>query len=133
MLSYEEIYRCGYNLVIHKWGERLYNGVKELIEQYLESEAKTKVVPVLGIADTSPAEGVQVLKVMQKLWKHHVTCLLMMSDILVHMVIKYLTCRHKDKYVSELDTDDLHINKPHCPFFNLGQELGVAKQTAENI
>lgn len=86
MLSYEEIYRCGYNLVIHKWGERLYNGVKELIEQYLESEAETKVVPVLGIADTSPAEGVQVLKVMQKLWKHHVTCLLMMSDILVHMV-----------------------------------------------
>jgi cullin 3 len=94
MLSYEEIYRCGYNLVIHKWGERLYNGVKELIEQYLESEAETKVVPVLGIADTSPAEGGQVLKVMQKLWKHHVTCLLMMSDILVHMVTKNLIIGH---------------------------------------
>jgi len=86
MLSYEEIYRCGYNLVIHKFGERLYNGVKELIEKYLESEADSKIVPVLGIADTSPAEGVQVLKAMQKLWRHHVTCLLMMSDILVHMV-----------------------------------------------
>ncbi|KAF9920567.1 Cullin-3 [Linnemannia zychae] len=84
-LSYEEIYRCGYNLVIYKCGERLYNGIRGLIEQYLESEAKTKIVPVLGIADTSPTEGVQVLKVMQKLWKHHVTCLLMMSDIFVYM------------------------------------------------
>ncbi|KAF9550674.1 Cullin-3 [Mortierella hygrophila] len=97
MLSYEEIYRCGYNLVIHKWGERLYNGVKELIEQYLESEAETKVVPVLGIADTSPAEGVQVLKVMQKLWRHHVTCLLMMSDILVHMDRNYVIANRLPK------------------------------------
>ncbi|KAK3845934.1 MAG: Cullin [Linnemannia gamsii] len=97
MLSYEEIYRCGYNLVIHKWGERLYNGVKELIEQYLESEAESKIVPVLGIADTSPAEGVQVLKVMQKLWRHHVTCLLMMSDILVHMDRNYVVANRLPK------------------------------------
>ncbi|KAF9983922.1 Cullin-3, partial [Modicella reniformis] len=70
-LSYEEVYRCGYNLVVHKCGEQLYNGVKNLIEQYLESEAQVKIVPVLCIADTSPSEGVQVLKAIQKLWKHH--------------------------------------------------------------
>ncbi|ORZ07297.1 Cullin-domain-containing protein [Lobosporangium transversale] len=84
-LSYEEVYRCGYNLVIHKCGERLYNGTKELIEKHLMSEAESKIVPILGIADTSPSEGVQVLKAIQRLWKHHVTCLLMISDILVHM------------------------------------------------
>ncbi|KAF9915700.1 Cullin-3 [Lobosporangium transversale] len=89
-LSYEEVYRCGYNLVIHKCGERLYNGTKELIEKHLMSEAESKIVPILGIADTSPSEGVQVLKAIQRLWKHHVTCLLMISDILVHMDKNYV-------------------------------------------
>ncbi|KAF9402557.1 Cullin-3 [Mortierella sp. AD011] len=88
-LSYEEVYRCAYNLVIYKYGERLYHGVKDLIEKYLESEAEMKIVPVLGIADTSPSEGVQVLKAIQKLWKHHVTCLLMIKDILIHMDKNY--------------------------------------------
>lgn len=27
-LSYEELYRTGYNLVLHKHGDLLYNGVK---------------------------------------------------------------------------------------------------------
>jgi cullin 3 len=89
-LSYEAVYRCAYNLVIHKYGERLYNGVKDLIEKHLEAEAENKIVPVLGIADTSPSEGVQVLKAIQKLWEHHVVCLLMISEILVHMVSKQL-------------------------------------------
>ncbi|KAF9292151.1 Cullin-3 [Mortierella alpina] len=89
-LSYEEVYRSGYNLVVHKCGEQLYNGVKDLIAQFLESEAKTTILPVLSIADTSPSEGVQVLKMIQKLWKHHVTCLLMISDILVHMDKNYV-------------------------------------------
>ncbi|KAF9200508.1 Cullin-3 [Haplosporangium sp. Z 27] len=89
-LSYEEVYRCGYNLVIHKCGERLYHGIKDLIEKYLESEAEKKIVPILGIADTSPSEGVQVLKAIQRLWKHHVTCLLMISDILIHMDKNYV-------------------------------------------
>ncbi|KAK3829359.1 MAG: Cullin [Benniella sp.] len=89
-LSYEEIYRCGYNLVIYKRGELLYDGVKNLIEKHLESEAQTKIVPVLGMADASPSEGVQVLKAIQTLWKHHVTCLLMIRDILVHMDKNYV-------------------------------------------
>ncbi|KAG0352459.1 Cullin-3, partial [Gamsiella multidivaricata] len=84
-LSYEVVYRSAYNLVIHKCGERLYNGVKDLIEKQLESEAESKIVPVLGIADASPSEGVQLLKAIQKLWEHHVVCLLMITDILVHM------------------------------------------------
>ncbi|KAI7823845.1 cullin C [Gamsiella multidivaricata] len=89
-LSYEVVYRSAYNLVIHKCGERLYNGVKDLIEKQLESEAESKIVPVLGIADASPSEGVQLLKAIQKLWEHHVVCLLMITDILVHMDKNYV-------------------------------------------
>ncbi|KAF9439024.1 Cullin-3 [Entomortierella beljakovae] len=89
-LSYEEVFRCGYNLVLHKYGEQLYHGVKDLIENFLESEAEKRIVPVLGIAEASPSEGVQVLKAIQKLWKHHVTCLLMISEILVHMDKNYV-------------------------------------------
>jgi cullin 3 len=33
-LSYEELYRTGYNLVLHKHGDMLYNGVRQsTIEQ----------------------------------------------------------------------------------------------------
>ncbi|KAG0053070.1 Cullin-3 [Gryganskiella cystojenkinii] len=89
-LSFEEVYRCGYNLVIHKCGEKLYTGVRDLIEMHLDSEAETKIAPVLGIVETSPTEGVQVLKVVQAIWKHHITCLLMISFILVHMDKNYV-------------------------------------------
>ncbi|KAF9178540.1 Cullin-3 [Haplosporangium sp. Z 767] len=89
-LSYEEVYRCGYNLVIHKCGDRLYKGVKDLIQKHLESEVETKIVPILGIAETSPSEGVQILKVVQKIWSHHTTCLIMIKEILVHMDRNYV-------------------------------------------
>ncbi|KAG0259249.1 Cullin-3 [Mortierella polycephala] len=96
-LSYEEVYRCGYNLVIHKCGDRLYEGVKDLIRKHLESEVETKIVPILGIAETSPSEGVQILKVVQKIWSHHTTCLIMIKEILVHMDRNYVQQARKPR------------------------------------
>ncbi|GJJ75721.1 cullin 3 [Entomortierella parvispora] len=89
-LSFEELYRCGFNLVIQKCGDKLYSGVRDLIEMHLDSEAEYKIAPILGIADTSPSEGAQVLKVVQSIWKHHITCLLLISSILVHMDKNYV-------------------------------------------
>lgn len=35
-LSYEELYRTAYNLVLHKHGELLYNGVKQTTVELLQ-------------------------------------------------------------------------------------------------
>lgn len=35
-LSFEELYRNAYTMVLHKHGERLYTGLKEVVTQHLE-------------------------------------------------------------------------------------------------
>ncbi|CAG8805818.1 5524_t:CDS:2, partial [Racocetra fulgida] len=40
ILSFEELYRNAYNMVLHKNGDKLYNGVREVITQHLEEVAK---------------------------------------------------------------------------------------------
>ncbi|KAG0037030.1 Cullin-3 [Podila clonocystis] len=89
-LSFEEVYRLGYNMVIHKYGEKLYLGIQDLIDKHLKTEAEAKIVPVLGIADASPAEGVELLKAIQRVWMHHITCMKMIKDILVHLDKNYV-------------------------------------------
>jgi hypothetical protein len=37
-LSFEELYRNAYTMVLHKHGERLYSGLKEVVTQHLESK-----------------------------------------------------------------------------------------------
>ena len=44
-LSFEENYRFAYNLVLHKQGKQLYDGVKDLIGQNINKLADTIVRP----------------------------------------------------------------------------------------
>ena len=37
-LSFEELYRNAYTMVLHKHGERLYTGLKEVVTNHLESK-----------------------------------------------------------------------------------------------
>ena len=37
-LSFEELYRNAYNMVLHKHGERLYNGLREVVTHHLEAK-----------------------------------------------------------------------------------------------
>ena len=39
-LSFEEFYRNAYTMVLHKHGERLYSGLKEVVTNHLESKVK---------------------------------------------------------------------------------------------
>lgn len=38
-LSFEELYRNAYTMVLHKYGERLYTGLREVVTQHLELKA----------------------------------------------------------------------------------------------
>lgn len=73
LLSFEELYRNAYNLVLRKQGAKLYEAVSDLMSSHLASTREAH----------SPS-----LK-MEKLcgqWDDHVTSLLMLRDILMYLV-----------------------------------------------
>lgn len=43
-LSFEELYRNAYTMVLHKHGERLYTGLKEVVTQHLETKVQTLAI-----------------------------------------------------------------------------------------
>lgn len=47
-LSFEELYRNAYTMVLHKYGERLYTGLKEVVTQHLETKVFTNIPPVFN-------------------------------------------------------------------------------------
>ena len=44
-LSFEELYRNAYTMVLHKHGERLYSGLKEVVTNHLESKVRVSTSP----------------------------------------------------------------------------------------
>lgn len=95
ILSFEELYRNAYNMVLHKNGDKLYEGVKRVITQHLEEVASAQIVPNFPLSgassssQTNPVNGVggaNFLKVLKNVWEDHITCMLMIRDILMYMV-----------------------------------------------
>lgn len=43
-LSFEELYRNAYTMVLHKHGERLYTGLREVVTQHLESKVRDNIL-----------------------------------------------------------------------------------------
>ena len=47
-LSFEELYRNAYTMVLHKHGEKLYNGLKEVVTAHLETKVRADVLASLN-------------------------------------------------------------------------------------
>lgn len=43
-IPFEELYRNAYTMVLHKHGERLYTGLKEVVTQHLEAKVSRSVL-----------------------------------------------------------------------------------------
>lgn len=41
-LSFEELYRNAYTMVLHKHGERLYTGLRDVVTQHLENKVRPR-------------------------------------------------------------------------------------------
>lgn len=80
-LSFEELYRNAYNLVLHKKGDLLYEGVKEVIREHLEDTIRVDVINALNN---------QFLQVLNQVWSDHQTSMMMIRDILMYMDRIYL-------------------------------------------
>jgi cullin 3 len=98
-LSYEELYRHAYRIVLKKKGEQLYNKVHEFERGWLASEVRAYIQQLLspnlvadaqGAGATSPNErrvaGEKFLKGLKQAWGDHQVCMSMLADVLMYMV-----------------------------------------------
>ena len=74
-LSFEEVYRASYNLVLKRRGDDLYEQVEQEITRELE---KLKI-------SYQDKNNIQLLNTFLLCYEHHTTCLLMLRDVLMYM------------------------------------------------
>jgi len=90
-LSFEENHRFGYNLVLGKQSEKLYEGVKALIVENLQKMVKDKLNPAFPTGVRSDMvsrakEGEELLKAFRLVWDDHESGLCKLRDILKYLV-----------------------------------------------
>ncbi|KAG5638768.1 pre-tRNA nuclear export protein [Sphagnurus paluster] len=89
-LSFEENYRFAYNMVLHKEGKMLYEGVKKLVAENLDMLAKDKVIPVFPTGGNSDPmhrsqEADIFLKALRGIWDDHTSNMSKLGQILKYM------------------------------------------------
>jgi cullin 3 len=75
-LSFEELYRNAYTMVLNKYGEKLYTGLKEVVNEHLISKVRKDVLAALNN---------NFLSVLNQSWNDHQTAMVMIRDILMYM------------------------------------------------
>jgi cullin 3 len=74
-LSFEELYRCAYNMVLHKFGSYLYQNVRETISRHLEQVGK----------EVESRSGEAFLQVLVTSWSDYTRSMQNIRDILMYM------------------------------------------------
>ncbi|SLM36016.1 Winged helix-turn-helix DNA-binding domain [Lasallia pustulata] len=109
MLSFEELYRNAYQLVLKKRGESLYERVKEFEEAWLKLEVRPRILAVISSAllvgnrgptamtttDEKRVAGERLLKALKQAWEDHNICMNMTTDVLMYMDRVYCTDNRK--------------------------------------
>ena len=99
-LSFEELYRNAYKLVLKKRGETLYTKVKEFEEEWLANEVQPRIIQELSqtlliatsgtqaitTANEKRAAGEKLLRALKEAWEDHNLCMNMTTDVLMYMV-----------------------------------------------
>ncbi|KAJ7284963.1 Cullin-domain-containing protein [Mycena rebaudengoi] len=88
-LSFEENHRFAYNMVLHKQGEMLYNGVSQLVSENLDHLADDQVIPAFptGASDDTmqSQEAEMLLKALRNIWDDHTSNMVRLGQILKYM------------------------------------------------
>ncbi|KAG1678291.1 hypothetical protein FOA52_013912 [Chlamydomonas sp. UWO 241] len=84
-LSFEQLYRNAYNMVLHKYGDRLYMGLKKTLTEQLQAVA----------ARIEATQGLPFLKELKKRWDDHLKSTQMIRDILMYMDRTYVSQNQK--------------------------------------
>uniref|UniRef100_A0A914UJM3 Cullin N-terminal domain-containing protein n=1 Tax=Plectus sambesii TaxID=2011161 RepID=A0A914UJM3_9BILA len=75
-LSFEELYRNAYTMVLHKHGDKLYSGLREVVTEHLRNSVRGEVLESLT--------G-RFLETLNSAWTDHTTAMVMIRDILMYM------------------------------------------------
>eukprot|EP00960_Hanusia_phi_P054671 762734-Hanusia_phi.AAC.2 len=84
-LSFEELYRTGYNMVLHKHGDMLYNNV--------DATLKKRSIELCERVEKNPDET--FLSSLKKIWTEYKRSLQMVQDILMYMDRTYVKQNQK--------------------------------------
>lgn len=85
-LSFEELYRTAYALVLRKFGKRLYDAVNNEIRNYLLTSVVTRLSHLIASETKKPRPNtVEILRSVRKSFDDHTLCMRMISDILMYL------------------------------------------------
>ncbi|CAG8956777.1 hypothetical protein HYFRA_00011166 [Hymenoscyphus fraxineus] len=98
-LSFEQLYRASYKIVLKKQGDRLYDRVKEFEEQWFGAQVMPTIrklitnnlvnITVGGLSGTTANErrltGEEFMKGLKASWEDHITVMNMTTDVLMYM------------------------------------------------
>lgn len=98
-LSFEQLYRDAYKLVLRKQGDSLYNRVKEFEMRWLRQEIQPRILSVvspgllMGAMGAGPvmnpnekrAAGEKLMRALKQAWEDHNICMNMTTDVLMYM------------------------------------------------
>lgn len=118
-LSFEELYRNAYKLVLKKRGETLYIRVKKFEEEWLANEVQPRIIKELSqtlLLTTSGAQtivtanekrfaGEKLLRALKQAWEDHNLCMNMTTDVLMYMVGNFQN--FKESYETRKHSTDL--------------------------
>jgi cullin 3 len=95
-LSYEELYRKAYEIVLRKRGDLLYDKCLEFEQDWLSNRTKADIFKYLApellspISTASTVErrtaGERFLKILKQKWQDHDTCIGMLTDVTMYLV-----------------------------------------------
>lgn len=101
-LSFEELYRNAYNLVLHKHGGLLYEGVQDRLSVHLRrSGAKLVKLAREESATIGDGQSYKLLEEMAYCWKEHRITMVMVRDIFMYMDRTYVP-QHRKRPVYDL-------------------------------
>jgi cullin 3 len=95
-LSYEELYRKAYEIVLRKRGDLLYQKVLNFESEWLNTQTRAQITPFLSPELLSPLStasaverrtaGERFLKTLKTQWTDHDMCIAMMADVTMYLV-----------------------------------------------
>ncbi|RDL34783.1 Cullin-domain-containing protein [Venustampulla echinocandica] len=109
-LSFEQLYRASYKIVLKKQGDRLYDRVKDFEKQWFASKVMPAIHKLIttnllnitlgGVTGTTTANerrltGEEFLKGLKASWEDHITVMNMTTDILMYMDRVYCSDNRK--------------------------------------
>jgi len=109
-LSFEELYRTAYNMVLHKHGARLYDKLAENLKGHLREMGKL----------VEAAQGGLFLEELQRRWADHIKALQMIRDILMYMDRTFIPSSKKTPVFDH----GLELERYCCPLPQNSWEIG---------